>query len=160
MLLVRLFFCLLFQFFYIELAVDLRRNVKDAFVQYRMICQQAQSGSMEKVMKHYQKLAEAKAAEAQQKAADAAAAMEAGKPQGEQAADTVATVEDLEEESPESIMLAAMSGEVRALAHAHAPSLRLFHFFFRSIGSSPSIVFAPCFSLFSRAPRSVWTVRF
>jgi hypothetical protein len=40
------------QFFYIELAVDLRRNVKDAFVQYRMICQQAQTGSMEKVNKH------------------------------------------------------------------------------------------------------------
>lgn len=91
-------------------------------MQYRMICQQAQSGSMEKVMKHYQKLAEAKAAEAQQKAADAAAAMEAGKPQGDQAADTVATVEDLEEESPESIMLAAMSGEVRHTRRHSAPS--------------------------------------
>ena len=129
-------------------------------MQYRMICQQAQSGSMEKVMKHYQKLAEAKAAEAQQKASDAAAAMEAGKPQGEQAADTVATVEDLEEESPESIMLAAMSGEVRALAHARAPSQRVLYFFFCSIGCSSFIVFAPCFSLFSRAPRSAWTARF
>jgi hypothetical protein len=134
--------------------------VKDAFVQYRMICQQAQSGSMEKVMKHYQKLAEAKAAEAQQKAADAAAAMEAGKPQGEQAADTVATVEDLEEESPESIMLAAMSGEVRAHPHAHAPRLRVLHFFFCSIGCSSLFYCCLICFLFSRAPRSVLTARF
>jgi len=50
-----LFPCL--QFFYIELAVDLRRNVKDAFVQYRMICQQAQTGSMEKASSQTQQTA-------------------------------------------------------------------------------------------------------
>ena len=133
-------------------------------MQYRMICQQAQSGSMEKVMKHYQKLAEAKAAEAQQKAADATAAMEAGKPQGEQAAETVATVEDLEEESPESIMLAAMSGEVRAhtaRTHTHTRPVYVccISFLFDWLLISFLLLSHLLVFSFSRAPRSVWTAR-
>jgi len=60
-------------------------------------------------MRYYQKLSEEKAAAAQVKAAAATAAIEAGKGGDATAADEV--VEDLEEESPEAIMLAAMSGE-------------------------------------------------
>lgn len=99
------------QLFYMSLAVDLRRNVKDALVQYRNICQQQHAASLEKVMQHYQKLAEQKANEAAQKAAAATAAAEAASGKSGDAEAVSVDVEDLEEESPESIMLAAMSGE-------------------------------------------------
>ena len=88
-------------YLYIQVAVGLRRNVKDALLQYRMICQPTQMASLERVMRRYQQTAEEKANEAQAKAAEATAAES-----------TVSIdVDDLEEDSPESIMLAAMSGE-------------------------------------------------
>ncbi len=53
---------------YIELAVSLRKNVKDAFVQYRIICHQQNIPSLKDVLEKYRKMAEDKADEAQDRA--------------------------------------------------------------------------------------------
>ena len=96
--------------------MDLRRNVKDALIQYRSICQQANVASLDKILRHYRALAASKtaAAEAQaasagvklaeeeQRAAGAAGALSAGAAIGG---------DDEEEESPESLLMLAMSGE-------------------------------------------------
>jgi len=129
--------------------------VKDAFVQYRMICQQAQSGSMERVMRYYQKLSEEKAAAAQVKAAAATAAIEAGKPAGDVTADSEAAeaVEDLEEESPEAIMLAAMSGEGTKVSRQHALCIAVLY-------TRMWVSDHPSFCAVWRVIRSVWIARF
>ena len=84
-------------FKFLELCVELRmgKRSKDGIIQYRMICQQTNVGSLETVIKHFLRLAEERAKEAQE------------------AADKITLdIDDLEaEESPESIMLSSVSGE-------------------------------------------------
>lgn len=49
---------------YVQVAVKHRRNVKEAFVQYRIICNQPQSASLERVLEQYRKTSEEKLHEA------------------------------------------------------------------------------------------------
>jgi len=91
--------------YYLDLSVSLRRSVKDGLVQYRMICGQAQTASMERVLKHYQKLAEERADAAAKQAEQINASATA-------AVDSVRDVEDLEEASPEALQHAAEDEEV------------------------------------------------
>eukprot|EP00741_Cyanophora_paradoxa_P015296 tig00000194_g14765.t1 len=84
---------------YIDLCVELRKGkmAKDGLIQYRMICQQTNVASLELAIRHFLNLANERAKEAQSKADQ-----------------TTIDIEDLEaEESPESLMLSAISGETQ-----------------------------------------------
>ena len=82
---------------YIELAVRLRKNVKDGLHQYRSLCQQSsQFNSLETVIKFYLAAAERQVADARSKA-------------DEHAVDAVADLD--EEEAPELLLLRAVSGD-------------------------------------------------
>ena len=100
------------QYLYLELSVDLRRNVKDALIQYRSICQQTNVASLDKILRHYRSLAAQKTAAAEAQAASAGVKL-AEEEQSGGAANTGAAIggDDEEEESPESLLMLAMSGE-------------------------------------------------
>ena len=96
-------------YLYIELAVDLRRNVKDALIQYRSICQQ-NIASLDKILRHYRQLAQQKTTEAEAKATAAGVKL------SEEAAQPSASAvggDDEEETSPETLLSLALSGEGR-----------------------------------------------
>ena len=99
-------------YLYIELAVDLRRNVKDALIQYRSICQQ-NIASLDKVLRHYRQLAQQKTAEAEAKAAAEGVQLdqEIG---GAQPSAAAIGGDDDDETSPESLLSLALSGEGRS----------------------------------------------
>ncbi|PWN44165.1 hypothetical protein IE81DRAFT_299437 [Ceraceosorus guamensis] len=82
-----------------DLCVDLRRGrlVKDGLVQYKNVSQNTNAGSIDVVIKHLISLSEQKVADAQAKADEAAKEVE---------------VDDLEEsETPESMLLGAVTSE-------------------------------------------------
>lgn len=84
---------------FVDLCVDLRRGrlVKDGLVQYKNVSQNTNAGSIDIVIKHLITLSEQKVAEAQAKADEAAKEVE---------------VDDLEEsETPESMLLGAVTSE-------------------------------------------------
>ncbi|KAG6640033.1 eukaryotic translation initiation factor 3 subunit A-like [Carya illinoinensis] len=86
-------------FKYIELCVDLRRGrfAKDGLIQYRIICQQVNVGSLEEVIKHFMHLSTERAEQARTQA---------------QALEEALDVEDLEaDKRPEDLMLSYVSGE-------------------------------------------------
>merc|ERR1711965_795165 len=86
---------------YIELCVEMRRAkaAKDGLIQYRMVCQQVNVGSMETVLRKFMDLA-ASAAEAALAKAEAITGMNA---------ENLLDFDDLEaEETPESLMLATV----------------------------------------------------
>lgn len=65
---------------YVQLAVDNRKNAKDGLLQYRNICQAANVESLEKVIKEFMRLAEAKATDAQAASSEADALAEGNVP--------------------------------------------------------------------------------
>lgn len=82
---------------YVELCVEMRKGkvAKEGLHQYKLVCQQVNVSSLELVIKHFLALVEENAKEAQSKAEK-----------------LTLDIEDLdEEESAESIMLTAISGE-------------------------------------------------
>eukprot|EP01135_Chromosphaera_perkinsii_P012199 Nk52_evm18s2612 gene=Nk52_evmTU18s2612 len=82
---------------YLEICVDLRKGktAKDGLHQYKNICQQISVGSLETVIRHFVKLSEDRAEKARS-----------------QASAVVLDVDDLEySETPESLIMAAVSGE-------------------------------------------------
>ena len=99
-------------YLYIELAVDLRRNVKDALIQYRSICQQ-NIASLDKVLRHYRALAASKTTEAEAKAAAEGVQLdqEIG---GTQPSTSAIGGDDDDETSPEHLLSLALSGEGRS----------------------------------------------
>jgi translation initiation factor 3 subunit A len=79
---------------YIDLAIKLRKNMREALVKYRVICQENNSESFEKIINLYREKAEARAEHARK-----------------QAEEQNVKESDAEfEESPGSIMLQAVSG--------------------------------------------------
>ena len=96
--------------FYIDLAVEHRRSVKDALIQYRSICQQTNSASLDKVLRYYKQVATDKL-----NAVEVAAKAE-GQPivpiDSASSVGAIATIdEDEGEDSNESLLIALMSGE-------------------------------------------------
>ena len=86
---------------FVELCVEMRKGrfAKEGLMQYKNTAQNTSVGSIEVVIQKFVSLADAKLQEAQEKAERAAA-------------DAVADVDDLEAtETPESILLAAVSGD-------------------------------------------------
>ncbi|KAH9954091.1 hypothetical protein BC827DRAFT_1244862 [Russula dissimulans] len=86
---------------FVELCVEMRKGriAKEGLMQYKNTAQNTSVGSIEVVIQKFVSLADAKLQEAQEKAEKAAA-------------DAVADVDDLEAtETPESILLAAVSGD-------------------------------------------------
>ncbi|CAO2832065.1 unnamed protein product [Amaranthus hypochondriacus] len=86
-------------FKYMELCVDMRkgRYAKDGLIQYRIVCQQVNVGSLEDVIKHFMHLSTEKAEVARNQA---------------QALEEALDVEDLEaDKRPEDLMLSYVSGE-------------------------------------------------
>ncbi|OIV92120.1 hypothetical protein TanjilG_26978 [Lupinus angustifolius] len=86
-------------FKYVELCVDMRkgRYAKDGLIQYRIICQQVNVGSLEEVIKHYMHLSTEKAEKARSQAQELEDALD---------------VDDLEaDKKPEDLMLSYVSGE-------------------------------------------------
>ena len=86
---------------FVELCVEMRKGriAKEGLMQYKNTAQNTSVGSIEVVIQKFVTLADAKLQEAQEKAERAAA-------------DAVADVDDLEAtETPESILLAAVSGD-------------------------------------------------
>lgn len=82
---------------YVELCVEMRKGkiAKEGLHQYKLVCQLVNVGSLETVIKHFLQLAEENAKDAQSKAEQ-----------------ITLDIEDLEaEESAESLMLTAVSGE-------------------------------------------------
>ncbi|KAL8139989.1 hypothetical protein V2J09_006010 [Rumex salicifolius] len=82
-----------------DLCVDMGRgrSAKDALIQYRIVCQQVNVGSLEEVIKHFLHLSTEKAEIARNQA---------------QALEEALDVEDLEEDKrPEDLMLSYVSGE-------------------------------------------------
>ncbi|CAL0309828.1 unnamed protein product [Lupinus luteus] len=86
-------------FKYVELCVEMRkgRYAKDGLIQYRIICQQVNVGSLEEVIKHYIHLSTEKAEKARSQAQELEDALD---------------VDDLEaDKKPEDLMLSYVSGE-------------------------------------------------
>lgn len=92
---------------YVDLSVDMRKNMKDAFVHYRMICQQTNMNSLEKVLAYYQEKAEQRMKEAEEKIAASA-----------DAGELVSVDDDEDEDTPESILRAALSGDTKQQSRA------------------------------------------
>ncbi|KAJ5503617.1 Eukaryotic translation initiation factor 3 subunit EifCa [Penicillium fimorum] len=91
---------------FVELAVDLRKGkaAKDGLYQYKNIAQNTNVGTIEIVLKKFIELAEQKVTEAQAKADEIQSTLESAAPSS--------NVEDLEAiETPETILLATVSGE-------------------------------------------------
>ncbi|BCR84304.1 putative eukaryotic translation initiation factor 3 subunit EifCa [Aspergillus chevalieri] len=91
---------------FVELCVDLRKGkaAKDGLYQYKNIAQNTNVGTIETVLKKFIELAEKKVTEAQAKADEIQSSLESAAPSS--------NVEDLEAiETPETILLATVSGE-------------------------------------------------
>ncbi|KAL4779301.1 hypothetical protein BJX76DRAFT_341276, partial [Aspergillus varians] len=91
---------------FVELSVDLRKGkaAKDGLYQYKNIAQNTNVGTIEIVLKKFIELAEKKVTEAQAKADEIQSSLES--------VDPSTNVEDLEAiETPETILLATVSGE-------------------------------------------------
>lgn len=91
---------------FVELCVDLRKGkaAKDGLYQYKNIAQNTNVGTIEVVLKKFIELAEQKVTEAQAKADEIQSSLES--------APSSSNVEDLEAiETPETILLATVSGE-------------------------------------------------
>ncbi|ODM24050.1 Eukaryotic translation initiation factor 3 subunit A [Aspergillus cristatus] len=91
---------------FVELCVDLRKGkaAKDGLYQYKNIAQNTNIGTIETVLKKFIELAEKKVTEAQAKADEIQSSLESAAPSS--------NVEDLEAiETPETILLATVSGE-------------------------------------------------
>ncbi|KAJ5758230.1 uncharacterized protein N7511_006924 [Penicillium nucicola] len=91
---------------FVELCVDLRKGkaAKDGLYQYKNIAQNTNVGTIEIVLKKFIELAEQKVTEAQAKADEIQSSLESAAPSS--------NVEDLEAiETPETILLATVSGE-------------------------------------------------
>ncbi|KAF3399384.1 Eukaryotic translation initiation factor 3 subunit A [Talaromyces pinophilus] len=91
---------------FVELCVDLRKGkaAKDGLYQYKNIAQNTNVGTIETVLKHFIELAEQKVTEAQAKADEIQSSLESTAPS--------TNVDDLEAiETPETILLATVSGE-------------------------------------------------
>ncbi|KAJ5333998.1 Eukaryotic translation initiation factor 3 subunit EifCa [Penicillium brevicompactum] len=91
---------------FVELSVDLRKGkaAKDGLYQYKNIAQNTNVGTIEVVLKKFIELAEQKVTEAQAKADEIQSSLESAAPS--------TNVEDLEAiETPETILLATVSGE-------------------------------------------------
>ncbi|KAJ5678435.1 uncharacterized protein N7477_004068 [Penicillium maclennaniae] len=91
---------------FVELAVDLRKGkaAKDGLYQYKNIAQNTNVGTIEIVLKKFIELAEQKVTEAQTKADEIQSSLESAAPSS--------NIEDLEAiETPETILLATVSGE-------------------------------------------------
>ncbi|KAJ9364590.1 hypothetical protein DTO280E4_1370 [Paecilomyces variotii] len=91
---------------FVELCVDLRKGkaAKDGLYQYKNIAQNTNVGTIETVLKKFIELAEQKVTEAQAKADEIQSSLESAAPS--------TNVEDLEAiETPETILLATVSGE-------------------------------------------------
>ncbi|KAJ5573445.1 uncharacterized protein N7459_007872 [Penicillium hispanicum] len=91
---------------FVELCVDLRKGkaAKDGLYQYKNIAQNTNVGTIEVVLKKFIELAEQKVTEAQTKADEIQTSLESAAPS--------TNVEDLEAiETPETILLATVSGE-------------------------------------------------
>ncbi|KAL4913911.1 hypothetical protein BDW62DRAFT_191468 [Aspergillus aurantiobrunneus] len=91
---------------FVELCVDLRKGkaAKDGLYQYKNIAQNSNVGTIEIVLKQFIELAEKKVTEAQTKADEIQSSLESAAPSS--------NVEDLEAiETPETILLATVSGE-------------------------------------------------
>eukprot|EP01006_Ploeotia_vitrea_P030278 TRINITY_DN62731_c0_g1_i1.p1 TRINITY_DN62731_c0_g1~~TRINITY_DN62731_c0_g1_i1.p1 ORF type:complete len:858 (+),score=191.29 TRINITY_DN62731_c0_g1_i1:84-2657(+) len=89
----------------LDLAVDLRKGkqARDGLMQYRSVCQQVNVHSLEKVINHFLEKAETKAKEAQTSSEEAAQMLE-----GQDLDDEGRSWAD---DSPESLMMKAVSGE-------------------------------------------------
>lgn len=91
---------------FVELCVDLRKGkaAKDGLYQYKNIAQNTNVGTIEIVLKKFIELAEKKVTEAQAKADEIQSSLESAAPSS--------NVDDLEAiETPETILLATVSGE-------------------------------------------------
>jgi len=92
---------------YLDLAVNQRQNVKDALVQYRLICQAAQAQSLEKILRHYIQLSQQKVAKIQNRSGV-----------------NIQAIEDLDETTPDDLIAAAFSGKVShtytSIMHAYS----------------------------------------
>ncbi|CAI7622788.1 unnamed protein product [Penicillium glandicola] len=91
---------------FVELSVDLRKGkaAKDGLYQYKNIAQNTNVGTIEIVLKKFIELAEQKVTEAQAKADEIQSTLESAAPSS--------NIEDLEAiETPETILLATVSGE-------------------------------------------------
>ncbi|KAK2747540.1 eukaryotic translation initiation factor 3 subunit A [Myotisia sp. PD_48] len=91
---------------FVELCVDLRKGkaAKDGLYQYKNIAQNTNVGTIEMVLKKFIELAEQKVTEAQVKADEVQSSLESAAP--------TSNVEDLDAiETPETILLATVSGE-------------------------------------------------
>ncbi|OJJ75024.1 hypothetical protein ASPBRDRAFT_27998 [Aspergillus brasiliensis CBS 101740] len=91
---------------FVELCVDLRKGkaAKDGLYQYKNIAQNTNVGTIEVVLKKFIELAEKKVTEAQAKADEIQSSLESAAPSS--------NIEDLEAiETPETILLATVSGE-------------------------------------------------
>ncbi|KAF8874251.1 hypothetical protein CPB84DRAFT_1817913 [Gymnopilus junonius] len=98
---------------FIELCVDMRkgRTAKEGLMQYKNIAQNTSVQSIESVINRFLALAEEKVREAQEKA-DLAAAKEEEKEKERGEEGVLVAVDDLEaSETPESILLGAVSGD-------------------------------------------------
>lgn len=98
---------------FVELSVDLRKgkSAKDGLYQYKNIAQNTNVGTIELVLKKFIDLAEEKVAEAQKKAAEVQSSLETSADGSEEVANNN-KIEDLEAtETPETILLATVSGE-------------------------------------------------
>lgn len=98
---------------YLDLCVDMRKAkaAKDGLIQYRMVCQQVNVGSMETVLRHFMGLAD-KAAEA---------AMAKAEEITGQNMENLLDFDDLEaEETPESLMMATVGGGADSKVRRHA----------------------------------------
>lgn len=88
---------------FLTICVEMRKGkaAKDGLIQYRIICQQVNVGSLEAVLRHFMALAEA----------DAQAALDLAEKTISDKVATLLDFEDLEaEETPESLMLATIGG--------------------------------------------------
>ncbi|KAI1938725.1 eukaryotic translation initiation factor 3 subunit A [Ophidiomyces ophidiicola] len=91
---------------FVELCVDLRKgkSAKDGLYQYKNIAQNSNVGTIEMVLKKFIELAEQKVTEAQTKADEIQSSLESAAP--------TSNIEDLDAiETPETILLATVSGE-------------------------------------------------
>ncbi|KAG5289513.1 translation initiation factor eIF3a [Histoplasma ohiense] len=91
---------------FVELCVDLRKgkSAKDGLYQYKNIAQNSNVGTIEMVLKKFIELAEQKVTEAQAKADEIQSSLESAAPS--------TNIEDLDAiETPETILLATVSGE-------------------------------------------------
>ncbi|EGC46249.1 translation initiation factor eIF3a [Histoplasma capsulatum var. duboisii H88] len=91
---------------FVELCVDLRKgkSAKDGLYQYKNIAQNSNVGTIEMVLKRFIELAEQKVTEAQAKADEIQSSLESAAPS--------TNIEDLDAiETPETILLATVSGE-------------------------------------------------